>query len=100
MDVDEVELLLRQALAGKEKDINAFIKQFEDDYNVSDEELDEVLSHDGKYTPNDIMTLLRMAGRDFEYIHDPEPDPEKYMQYIKDAMNCRHIQKMMKELQK
>lgn len=98
MDEAELEYLLRQALKGKEADINNFVKQFNDDYKVPDEELDEIMSHSDKLTPNDVMTLLRFAGRDFEYLHDPEPDDNKYMGYVKDALKCRQIQKMMKEL--
>lgn len=99
MDADELEYLLRTALAGHEQEINDYGAQFTEDYNVPDEVIDEIASREGKLTPNDIMTLLRLAGRDFEYAHDPEPDDEKYMGYIRDALKCNRIQRMMKELQ-
>ena len=98
MDEKELEYLLRELFKGHEADLNAFAQQLLDDYQVSDEELDEILSRSDKLTPNDVMTLLRFAGRDFEYINDPEPDDEKYMGYVRDALQCRQIQKMMKEL--
>lgn len=99
MSEDEVEYLLRSLLAGHEQDINDYAAQLEKDYEVPDEVIDEIASREGKLTPNDIMTLLRLAGRDFEYAHDPEPDDEKYMGYIRDALKCNRIQRMMKELQ-
>jgi len=98
VDEDTLEYLLRKAFKGHEQDLNAFTKQFNDDYQVPDEELDDILTRSDKLTPNDVMTLLRFAGRDFEYLHDPEPDDNKYMGYVQDALKCRQIQKMMKEL--
>lgn len=98
MDEQDVEFLIRKLFAGKEKDLNDFITQFNDDYNVPDETVDEIMSRQDKLTPNDIMTLLRFAGRDFEYINDPEPDDNKYMEYIQDALRCNKLQRMMKEL--
>lgn len=100
MAVDEkvLEYVIRSLLRGREKDINDFAAQFNKDYAVPDEDIDEIASRQDKLTPNDVMTLLRYAGRDFEYLNDPEPDDNKYMQYIQDAMKYRQIQKMMKEI--
>ena len=99
MDEKKLELLLRSLFAGHEQQINDFTKQFDEDYAVPDEAIDEIMSRQDKLTPNDMLTLLRFAGRDFEYLNDPEPDDNRYLGYIQDAFKCRQIQKMMKELQ-